>query len=199
MIKEFKKSIAYICPACSNIMVREVNLFDFSGSSDAVFSCHNEKCGELCITITPKTDKYVITINCPMCDTAHIFNIRKVTFWKSNFFVLTCPETGIGILFIGDEQEVKREIYKQEEMFIKMNEEFAITDELNLMFEVVERINDLAKDGAISCSCGSSAISIEIDNEKISLYCRDCKKVYDLPATEGTLDKLLNTNSIVIE
>ena len=134
-----------------------------------------------------------------MCDTVHNFNIRKVTFWKNKFFVLTCPETCIGILFIGDYDEVKREIYKQEEMFIKMNEEFAISDELNLIFETVERINDLAKDGAISCTCKSTAISIEIDNEKISLYCRDCKRVYDLPATEETLEKLLNTNSIVIE
>lgn len=198
MIKEFKKSIAYICPYCSAISIREINLFDFSGNDTTPFSCGKD-CDEDCITVTPKKDKYTISVNCPMCDDPHVFNIRKITFWKNKFFVLTCPETGIGILFVGEYDKVKAEIERQEEMFVKMNEEFSISDELNVIFSTVERINELAKDGNVSCTCGSTEISIEIDNENITLRCRSCGKIKDFPSNEETLDVLLNASAIVLD
>lgn len=198
MIKEFKKSLGYICPGCSTISVVNKNLFDFSGTAPVPLFCGTH-CGEECVSVLPKKDKYAITINCPMCDESHIFNIRKITFWQSKFFVMHCPETGIGILFIGDHDDVKREIDEQEEMFVKMNEEFAISEELTLIFDTVERINEIAKDGNVSCSCGSSAISIEIDNEKITLRCRDCGRKKDIPATAESLESLLNASAIVLD
>ncbi len=198
MVKEFKKSIGYICPYCSSITVSDINLFDFSGSDTISFPCTGN-CPDQCITVTPKKDKYTISVNCPMCDDPHIFNVKKITFWQNRFFVLHCPETGIGILFVGNRDEVKSEIEAQEEMFVKMNEEYAISDELNLIFDTVERINELAKDGGVSCSCGSTALSIEIDNEKITLRCRTCGRIKDIPANEETLNMLLNTSTIVLD
>lgn len=198
MIKEFKKSIGYICPGCSAIAIWDKNLFDFSGDDATVFKCHS-KCEEECVIITPKKDKYSILINCPMCDEAHLFNMRKITFWQSKFFVLHCPETGIGILFLGDHDTVKKELYEQEQMFIKLSEECDVTRELTMIFEIVERINEIAKEENVSCTCGSHAISIEIDNEKITLKCRDCGKVKDIPASEESLDDLLNASAIVLD
>ncbi len=198
MIKEFKKSIAYICPYCSSIAIRDINLFDFSGNTPTAFTCGGD-CFEQCITVTPKKDKYTISVNCPMCDDPHVFNIKKITFWQNKLLILHCPDTGIGILFIGDRDTVKAEIEQQEEMFIKMNEEYAVSEELNMIFDTVERINELAKSGGVSCSCGSSAISIEIDSEKITLRCRDCARVKDIPAPEESLNLLLNASTIVLD
>lgn len=198
MIKEFKKSLGYICPGCSAIAIWDKNLFDFSGESPTVFSCHS-RCGEECVTITPKKDKYSIVINCPMCDEAHVFNIRKITFWQTKFFVLHCPETGIGILFLGDHDTVKKELEEQEEMFVKLSEECDVTRELTMIFEIVERINEIAKEEQVSCICGSHAISIEIDNEKITLKCRDCGKIKDIPSNEESLNNLLNASAIVLD
>ena len=198
MIKEFKKSIGYICPGCSQTVITEKNLFDFSGTSPAVFFCR-EECGEECVTITPKKDKYTILINCPMCDEAHMFNIKKITFWQSKFFVLHCPETGIGILFLGDRETVEKELYEQEQMFVKLSNDVDVTRELTMIFEIVERINEFAKEEKVTCSCGSHAISIEIDNEKITLKCRECGKIKDIPSTEESLDNLLNASAIVLD
>ena len=198
MIKEFKKSLGYICPGCSSIAIWDKNLFDFSGESPTVFTCHSQR-GEECVTVTPKKDKYSIVINCPMCDEAHIFNVRKITFWQTKFFVLHCPETGIGILFLGDHDTVKKELDEQEQMFVKLSEECDVTRELTLIFEIVERINEIAKEEQVSCICGSHAISIEIDNEKISLKCRDCGKIKEIPSNEESLDKLLNASAIVLD
>jgi hypothetical protein len=134
-----------------------------------------------------------------MCDEAHIFNIRKITFWQTKFFVLHCPETGIGILFLGDHNTVKKELEAQEEMFVKLSEECDVTRELTMIFEIVERINEIAKDEQVSCIFGSHAISIEIDNEKITLKCRDCGKIKEIPSIEESLDKLLNASAIVLD
>ncbi len=197
MIKEFKKSISYICPCCSSITVRDINLFDFSGSTPTSFLCGD--CGEPCISVASKKDKYAVSVNCPTCDMPHIFNIRKITFWQNRLFILSCPESGIGILFSGTRNEVKDEIEKQEKMFMDMNDEFASAHALNLLFNTVERINELAKDGDISCSCGSSEISIEIESEKITLRCRTCFRSKEIEATEEALDNLLNTSTIVLD
>ena len=198
MIKEFKKSLGYICPCCSAIAIWDKNLFDFSGEAPTVFTCHSE-CNEECVTVTPKKDKYSIVINCPMCDEPHHFNVRKITFWQTKFFVLHCPETGIGILFLGDHDTVKKELDEQEQMFVKLSEECDVTRELTMIFEIVERINEIAKEEQVSCICGSHAISIEIDNEKISLKCRDCGKIKEIPSNEESLDKLLNASAIVLD
>ena len=198
MIKEFKRSLGYICPGCSSTAIVEKNLFDFSGTTPVTLSCH-DACREDCVVITPKKDKYQILINCPMCDEAHLFNIKKITFWQSKFFVLHCPETGIGILFLGEYDMVKKELFEQEEMFVKLSEECDVTRELTVIFEIVERINEFAKEEKVSCSCGSHAISIEIDNEKITLKCRECGKVKNISSSEESLDALLNASAIVLD
>lgn len=199
MIKEFKKALGYICPYCSSIAVKEYNLFDFSGKDGTKLACPSGACGEHCVTVTPKKDKYNIVIACPLCDESHTFNIQKITFWQSKFFVFRCPETGFGILFIGDKDEVRDEIERQEKMLIEMNDEYSVSDELSIIFDEVERINEIAKDGNVSCSCGSHAIAIEIDNSNITLCCRECGNSKEILANRAALDELLNTSAIVLD
>lgn len=197
MIKEFKKSMGYICPDCSSLVLCDKNLFDFSGTAPASFACG--KCSTKCLTVAQKKEKYNILIHCPICDEEHMFNIKKITFWQSKLFVLHCPETGIGILFLGDRETVKKELEEQEQMFATLSNEYDISRELTMIFEIVERINEFAKEEKVSCSCGSHAISIEIDNEKITLKCRDCGRIKDIPSSEESLDKLLNASAIVLD
>ncbi|MDD6214329.1 MAG: hypothetical protein PUB42_04015 [Firmicutes bacterium] len=199
MIKEFKKTLAYICPFCSIINYKDVSLFDFSDSKPAVFACKGVSCRDDCITVAQKKDKYSITVTCPVCDGYHTFNISKIHFWQSPFLALHCPETGIGIFFAGDKARVQHEIEQQEELFAQFQDEYTIGDELNTIFEIVERINTLANEGNVTCSCGSKMISIEIDNEKITLRCRTCDKTKEIPANADSLDMLLNTSAIVLD
>ena len=117
------------------------------------------------------------TVACVLC-IAGLFAIRK---------------------FLLSENDVKKELEEQEAMFIKLSEECDVTRELTMIFEIVERINEIAKEEQVSCVCGSHAISIEIDNEKITLKCRDCGKVKDIPSNEESLEMLLNTSAIVLD
>lgn len=200
MIKEFNKSIGYICPYCSTISVKNVNLFCFSGNSTAKFYCSNSACSREAVGILPKKDKYSITVDCPICGEPHNFNITKITFWKSDFFVLHCPETGFGILFIGSDERIKAEINRQEQLLSKFDEDdVTIGDELSNIFETVEHINEIAKQDGIYCSCGSRNIGIEIDNDKITLTCRDCGKEKHIMTDYNSLKALLDASTIVLD
>ncbi len=199
MIKEFKKSVGYICPHCSSINIKDINLFDFSGKSGMEFKCEDSiGCSTFSMRITPKKDRYSITIECPACGGVHAFNIKKTAFWQKRFMVLECPDTGFGIFFAGEREEINKEIMHQESI-LEESEDFAIDEELTSIFEAVEHINELAKDGKVYCACSSRAIAIEIDNERIMLRCRDCGLKMDIPTTPEGLDKLLNASAIVLE
>ena len=174
MIKEFKKSIGYICPHCSTITVRGINLFDFSGNTPSELPCANPMCDYHPVLLTAKKDKYAISVHCPICDEKHLYNIRKITFWHNDFFVLHCPDSGFGVLFIGDEEKIRSEIQEQEKLINELEEDFTVGEELSIIFDAVEHINALAKNDRIFCSCGSRNIAIEIDNDRITLFCRDC-------------------------
>lgn len=198
MIKEFKKSIGYICPDCSSIAVRDINLFDFSGSAPTELPCVNKKCSHTSVAISPKKDNYAITVHCPVCYENHHYNIRKITFWNSDFFVLHCPESGFGILFIGSDERIRDEISEQEKMMNELEEDFTVGEELSIIFEAVEHINALAKNDAIFCSCGSRNIAIEIDNDFITLFCRDCNTKRKVKTDKASLEDLLKMSTIVL-
>ena len=200
MIKEFKKSIGYICSSCSSIIIKDISLFDLGGNEKNVFRCTGgNTCSAVCFTISQKKDKYTISVDCPACGDQHLFNIRKATFWQSIFFVLDCPETGMGILFLGDREKIRNAIDTQEKNIMAMNDEYAICGELAMLFDAVEHINHLAKDQKVTCRCGSHDISIELDDTKITLLCRQCGCKLDIPTSENSLDKLLNTSTIVLD
>lgn len=198
MIKEFKKSVGYVCPDCSTISVQSVNLFDFSGSGTAELFCANPTCRHRLISFLTKKDKYAISVHCPVCEEIHTYKISKIAFWHNDFFVFHCPESGFGVLFIGDGEKIREEIKEQEKFISEIEENFTVGEELSVIFEAVEHINALAKKDNIFCSCGSRNIAIEIDNDCITLLCRDCNKKKEIKTDKESLEDLLKLSTIVL-
>lgn len=198
MIKELKKHVGYICPYCSSITIKPVNIFDLSGAHTEL-ACSDKHCGDTCLSITTKKDKYTISVDCPICDGTHTFNIQKHTFWSNRFFKMKCPETAFGILFVGTEDEVKTEIELQEEILTELNDDIPFGDEFGILYGEFERISELASSNNISCKCGSRTIAIEINEENVTLACRECGRKLEIPATHEALDELLNTSAIVLD
>lgn len=201
MIKEFCTSIAYVCPYCSSITVKDLTVFNLSSDEQNSYFCAGETaCGAICITITPKKNTYEIIVSCPICEDTHIFNIKKERFWqKDKPIVLKCPETGLGILFIGNHDSVYELIFEQENSILQETQSYGSNDDMTLLFSIVEEINNLAKKELISCSCESRKISIGIDSDVIVLSCRDCGNSKEIPVTESELTALLKASAIVLE
>lgn len=201
MIKEFRTSISYVCPYCSSITVKDLNIFSLSSESQNTQLCEDETgCRAVCANIQPKKNTYEIVINCPVCEDRHSFNINKVRFWKKDKpIILKCPESGIGILFIGDHDEILRLIEHQESSILLESGAYSIPEDLNVVFQIVERINNLSKNRLVYCSCGSHAISVGIDQGEILLNCRECGNIKSIPTTEEQLNQLLNASAIVLD
>lgn len=200
MIREFKKTIGYICPSCALINIKTINLFDLSGKGKTEFCCDAENgCHAPCFSITPKNDKYAISVDCISCGGCHIFNIKKITFWQSSFFMFACPEAGDGVLFLGDEDKVRTAIEEQEAEILPPGKLPPLPAQVLLLFEAIEHLSNLSNESKVSCCCGSHDINIELRNEGIVLCCRDCGITKIIPDDEEVLKQLLNTSAIVLD
>ena len=201
MIKEFKTSIAYVCPYCSSITVKDLNIFHLSAEEPNGYFCDDEtSCGAVCASIEPKKNTYQIIISCPICEDNHTFYINKVRFWQGGKpIILNCPETGLGILFIGNHEEIYTLVENQENSILQETGAYSVPEELDIIFRMVEQINSLSKNELIYCSCNSHSISIGIDSDTILLSCRDCGRTKKISTNSDELDKLLNASAIVLD
>ncbi len=200
MISDFSQSILYYCPNCSAVSERRITAFQFPKNKAVEISCTNDMCSIPVITVKSIKDKYKISIVCPICSETHSFTISSKTLWNKEFFILNCNNTGMGILFVGKNSEKLSSEYQAQIDMVSglMAEEDFDEDELDLLFEIFERINELARKESISCSCGSSNIAIQLNADSISLTCKNCDNEINFDIDSELLDKLLSTNHFII-
>ena len=112
---------------------------------------------------------------------------------------LQCPASGMRIFFLGDAEQVKQEIEKNIPLMSGIAAELGVEEELSVMFDIVEYIHELSKEGNIYCTCASRQIMVSVDDKKVILRCAECGKTKEIPATLESLVVLMNTMAIVLE
>ena len=199
MIMDLNRTIAYICPMCSAITTKKLSVFDFSGRKTVVCSCGNETCSEPVVKLYEKKGAYGIEVECPVCDETHGYTLKQQSFWTRKLLRLACPASNINIFFAGDEAGVSAELDKHSSSISELLEDMDIEDELNLMYDLIDCINELSKINGISCVCGSHNINISAEDRQIVLTCRECGKQKRIEASFESLLALLNTSTIVLD
>lgn len=200
MILNPKQSILCPCPSCCEAKIQKISAFQFPRNVETQIHCSDKNCDFMHIKIRPVREKYKITIACPICPDDHTFTINQTTLWDRDFFILKCPQSGLGIFFAGkDENRLLDEYYTQNDMLagIMAQEEFE-NDELDLLFEIFEQINTLAQENCISCSCGGENISIKLNLDSVALKCNDCQKELNIEVSEEFLAKLTDCNHFLM-
>ncbi|MBQ7793342.1 MAG: hypothetical protein IJ366_02370 [Clostridia bacterium] len=199
MLIEYGKTIAYICPYCGRLTKRNITLFDLPPEG-ACFYCGDEACGECVLTVRHKKDKYLFEVACTACDDRHKFTLKHSGFWKKQLAVLSCPQTMVDIMFIGEDECIDRELAKQNAMYREAEEEIRSTPEIGIYFEIIRVVNELSKEGGISCGvCGRKNFDIELDDSGVRITCRDCRAEAVVGITADSLMELLETGTIVLE
>lgn len=202
MILELKRVVAYICPICSDIMMKTLDIFSFSGDNIFTLSCSNKLCHTACINILQKKDKYKINISCPICGENHTFIIKKSVFWTKRFFSLKCPVSGIQAFFIGEKDLVENAVNEHIKFISEIQDSSdgfdAEDDELSILYELADCIRDLAEDNMVYCTCGCNHITATLDDTKLLLSCDDCNSEKLFFPTEDCLLMLLNAKAIVL-
>ncbi len=200
MLLRLERTVAYICPICSCMNSKRINLFHFSGNRLLRLTCAH-KCEDFCVRILPKKGKYKIDISCPICGEVHCFLLKRATFWNKSFISFKCPASGVDIYFLGNADAVQEAIAEQESMLESMmqEEEHAFEDYDLLISEIISRIYAISYAGNLYCTCGKSNIGITIEDNSIVLRCADCGATKIIYPIEECLTFLLNTDTIVLE
>lgn len=196
MIDKLNQSVAYICPECSAITKKKLNIFAFSGCKTFELPCSSRSCKGLSGAISEYRDKYRISLLCDFCGEIHEFTITKAKFWDKDYFTYTCPNTNFDIFYAGNTRKINQEIKRQEEILSEMSEEFF--PESPLLTAVFSLLQDMTDNHAVSCSCGSKEILPFPMQDGVILVCEKCEKFKKIPLNEEEYRKLLNSTVIKI-
>ena len=205
MLVDLKRTVAYICPVCSNLSSKKISVFDFSGDDRLDLICPTHGCHEECAVIAVKGDKYNIAIECPLCGDRHTYTSKQASFWNKKLLTYKCSAAAIDIFFAGEKDEVQQAINDsvdieaelfQQDIFDNLSPTHSY--DFSLMLEIRGRIDELTQKKRIHCRCGSDKIEKYVDDDIITLQCTHCRRVKTLEVSNETLTRLLNASQIII-
>lgn len=194
MINSYLKHITYICPLCSEINEADINSFEID---DAEFLCADSLCKEECVNISRLGEKLKFEINCPVCGNIHNYKISYSTFFLKELFTLSCPETGIKIFFSGDTEKVNSAVKENNEKISQIaNLINDSSSDLEIFYETIDLLYEYLKENKVLCSCGSTKIVPDVNEQSIILVCETCGKEAKITPTEDTLEFFLSSGFI---
>jgi len=194
MAIRYERTIAYICPGCTEITVSFINIFVFSDNSVLQLKCDDEDCNALCVSIHLSKDKYVIDMACPICGENHRFTLSKSAFWNKDLISFTCPNTlDADIIFIGENEYVLKAC---DELYAEPDDD--LPDEY-VLYELVEHINDMIYNNKIHCKCGSHTILPILEDEALTLICDNCDSKISFNLTQADVFDILKSHELFIK
>ena len=185
---EETRSFGYICPKCGKAVMARRSKFALSAAA-ANIECDCEKSA-----MQVETDgvKFRLWVPCGLCGETHQAECSAESVLEGRGIGLACPKTHQLCCYIGEENQVMRQmeqlaILAQKE---KNEEPEAFTDNV-IMYEVLSELKDIAARGGISCACGCREYKIKILRSAVDLQCARCGAALRLPAgMDEDLDRL---------
>ncbi|MCW2277500.1 hypothetical protein [Heliophilum fasciatum] len=163
------------CPVCGRMEFHALSLFAFAGRKNQKLYC---SCGAEVMTVGSKDRRqFWLQIHCIMCETQHLYWFTRKQLWAHNLIDLQCVETLVDIGYVGPRDKVKAAIMKQEKSLQEMAADLGVADYFEnpeIMYEVLERLHQLAEAGLLSCTCGSRQIAVEVFPDRVELRCEVC-------------------------
>lgn len=196
-------TIAYRCVQCGKIEFRHISIFEFSGERTLKITCPN--CDyEALIIQTKDYKKFMINIECVICNIPHIFyfSLREIST-KEDPIILSCIDYDIELCFIGEKTIVQKTVDKYEQDLEEFMDELGYDDYFinsEIMMECINILHDLAENQDIICGCGKDDIGITLLSDSIELRCQHCRNAYIIPAeNRKDVENLNKMKKIFIE
>lgn len=208
MLIDTNRTAAAICPECSTAVISSISAFSFSGGRAVKVLCPTKGCRNECFTLLRKNGKIKVTVSCAFCGDIHTFTADEGKIWQKDFVTFSCPESGIGVFFLGTRKKVNDalegtlfrldEIYSEviDELSGDEFEEFGEDDDL--LYDILDELHLMRQKGELSCVCGSEALSVSVLGGKVLISCPRCRRSKILSVDEQTLAMILNASAIVL-
>lgn len=208
-----RTQIAYRCPDCATATV------GFLGGLGAVSDMLRLKCscGESALDIKKQSDgKISLSVPCVYCKTNHSYVVSPEVMQREEMTKFSCPYSGMGIAFIGDEESVAKEVDNSREELSRimtsleaetvsdiqpqdvgedsMPPDPAIYDTLNFV------VRDLEAEGEVHCPCNNGSYDLRFTDDGMQVYCTKCGATYDFYARSVSVaEEYLHIDSITLK
>lgn len=201
MLLDSNRIVAAVCPECTALSKVKLSVFSFSGKKNIKMLCKDEDCSAAIWEIREIKDKYKISVNCPACDETHNYTMTKRNFWGKKYFSFSCPAWEVGIFYVGDDERyIDKQMDIQDDSISDMLSGFInVDDSFEIMYDLIECINDIAKSNNVKCTCKNPDVTMCIDGDKIVLRCKNCNNKKIILPTEKNIDDLMKAGTIVLD
>ena len=185
---EETRSFGYICPACGKANFHTRSVFALSAAA-ARMEC---ECGKEALEVQTDGTKFRLWVPCGVCGGQHQAECAADALLHGRGIGLSCPVKQELCCYVGQEQDVRRAM---ENLALRVEKDKgadgeAFTDSV-IMYEVLSELKDIAAQGGISCTCGSTRYTVQVRRGAVDLVCADCGGRLRLPAaTDEDLDDL---------
>lgn len=207
-----RTQIAYRCPDCA------VATVGFLGGLSSVSDMLRLKCscGESALDIKKQGDgKINLSVPCVYCKSNHSYVVSPEIMQRDELTKFSCPYSGMGIAFIGDESAVSGEVENSANELSRimasleaeavsdiqpqdvgedsMPPDPAIYDTLNFV------LRDLEAEGAVHCPCGEGEYDLRFTDDGMQVWCKKCGATYDFYARSVSVaEEYLSIDSITL-
>ena len=197
---EETRTVGYICPVCGQPVIAGRTAFQLAAGNSAL-PC---PCGKSELRFTQLGDRCEVTVPCPFCARDHTAVCSNDALLYQKLLALSCPASGLGVCFIGEEAPVFRAMEKLEQAVDKLRQDDQTDNRgafLNetVMGEVLAELRDIAARKGVRCGCGSADYGLKVGYSSVDVVCARCGAVLRLSAAApGDLDDLCARYTITI-
>ena len=208
-----RTQIAYRCPDCATATV------GFLGGLSSVSDMLRLKCtcGESALDIKKQSDgKVGLSVPCIYCKSNHSYTVAPEIMLRDELTKFSCPYSGMGIAFIGDEKAVAEEIEISAEELSRIMASLeaetvadiqpqdvgedsvppdpAIYDTLNFV------LCDLEAEGEVHCPCENGEYDLRFTDDGMQVWCKNCGATYDFYAKSVSVaEEYLTIDTITLK
>lgn len=169
-------TLALYCSRCGQIQMHDLSRFALKDSVGRELLC---SCGQRQATITGVGHKqYLLDVPCVVCETSHIICVYIAAPGSGRVDKLYCTAANLELGFSGDRQAIEKAIADQRREFDSIVRDVAHDDYIEnpqIMFEVLNKIHDIAERGGVYCRCGGNIIEADVQPDHVELVCRHCE------------------------
>jgi hypothetical protein len=142
--------------------------------------------------------------------------VSETVFFDRDKFLLNCPYTGMDIAFIGEEEDINKELKRTEEEIGRLMASFEaeelsdiqpadMTEEEILPDPAVYDtlrfvVKNLEAEGRVKCPCSDGRYELRFVDNGVEVYCENCGASYTFTATSPSVaEEYLDIDSLELK
>ena len=174
-------------------------------------------CGTSSLDIKKQPDgKISLSAPCVYCKSNHSYTVSPEIMQRDELTKFNCPYSGMGIVFIGDEESVNTESEKSAEELSRIMASLEAEEVRDIQPEEVSEdsvppdpaifdifnflLRDLEAEGAVKCPCPDGEYDLRFTDDGMQVFCRKCGASRNFHAkTAAASEEYLTLDEIVLK